>query len=213
MIVSLLRDGGLLLLQAAHTDTVIMRRAMQDTSWPQQTAAILSALMSLGILALAAAIIPAARNFRKSYAKVDLLLGRLNEEILPVLKKAGTVVENMEYITTSVRGDIDLVKSSIELAHEKLVQAVALTEQRLNDFNALLEVAQDEAEAVFVATASTARGVRTGVASLHHEDDEEDAEDAPLPTSEELDDGYDDSDRQQAGTSRPRVRKRSRGWA
>jgi hypothetical protein len=91
---------------------------------------------------------------------------------------------------------------------------VALTEQRLNEFNALLAVVQDEAESMFVATASTVRGVRTGAAALHHEEDEEGARRAPLASTEELDDGYDDDpDAPQAGATRPRVRPRGRGWA
>jgi hypothetical protein len=82
----------------------------------------------------------------------------------------------------------------------------------LNEFNALLEVVQQEAEGMFVATASTVRGVRMGAQSLHNEDDEEDTPGVTLPASEEHDDGYDDSDPPEAG---PRVREsgsEQRGW-
>jgi hypothetical protein len=88
---------------------------------------------------------------------------------------------------------------------------VALTEQRLGEFNALLEVVQEEAEGVFIATASTVRGVRTGAAALHNED--EDALAAPSPAPEEDDDGYDDPPQSEAGAARPRVRPRRRDWA
>ena len=198
MIVSFLREGGLWLLQAAHGDTVLVRAVGQNTSLFEKVSSVLNMLTSLAILALAIGFVPAARHFRKTYAKIDTLMKRVNEEITPVLRQSATVVRNIEHITTSIRGDVDLVKTSVALAHEKLLDAVELAEQRLNDFNALLEVAQDEAESVFVATASTVRGVRTGAASLHHGDEEE------------LDDGHDHSDQSEAGTARPRVRKHRR---
>ena len=83
--------------------------------------------------------------------------------------------------------------------------------QRLGEFNALLEVVQEEAEGMFIATASTVRGVRTGAAALHTED--EDAPSATGPTPEEHDDGYIDPDQPEAGATRPRVRPRRRDWA
>jgi hypothetical protein len=72
---------------------------------------------------------------------------------------------------------------------------------------------QQEAETMFVATASTVRGVRTGAAALHTEDFASDASDASDAASEELFDGYDDPDAPEAGTTRPRVRPRRRDWA
>ena len=119
----------------------------------------------------------------------------------------------MNYITTSVRTDVQQVNATIAAANQRLQQAVALTETRLNEFNALLAVVQQEAETMFVATASTVRGVRTGAAALHTEDVTDDAYDVSRLTSEELLDGYDDPDAPEAGTTRPRVRPRRRDWA
>jgi hypothetical protein len=119
----------------------------------------------------------------------------------------------VNYITTSVRADVQQVNATVAAANQRLQQAVAMTEQRLNEFNALLEVVQQEAESMFVATASTVRGVRTGAASLHNEGDDEDVPLASLMSPEELDDGYDDPDATQAGPTRPRVRPRRRGYA
>ena len=66
---------------------------------------------------------------------------------------------------------------------------------------------------MFVATASTVRGVRTGAAALHNEDFADDAQGALDAMSEELLDGYDDPDAPEAGTKGPRVRPRRRDWA
>ena len=213
MIVPLARAGAWLLVQAAHPDTVLMRQVGNQHGIFERVTAVASGLMTIALLVLAIALVPAAWNFRKSYAKVSDLLDRVYGDINPIMRHASAIADNVNYVTTSVRTDIQQVNATIAAANQRLQQAVDITEQRLSEFNALLAVVQQEAESMFVATASTVRGVRTGAAALHHEDDEEDALGAPLPASEEHDDGYDDPDAPEAGTSRPRVRPRGRGWA
>jgi uncharacterized protein YoxC len=215
MTVSFARAGAWLFVQVAqHADTVVMQPMAQERGWFATVVAVANVLMSVTMLVLAAALVPAAWNFRKSYAKVSDLLDKVYGDVNPLMRHASAIADNVNYITTSVRTDVQQVNATIAGANQRLQQAVALTEHRLNEFNALLEVVQQEAETMFVATASTVRGVRTGAAALHHEDDEEDAPGAPLPASEELDDGYDDSDALEAGPTRPRVRPRGgRNWA
>ena len=43
------------------------------------------------------------------------------------------------------------------------MSSVDLAEERIKDLNALLAVVQEEAESAFISTASTVRGVRTGI--------------------------------------------------
>ncbi len=213
MFVSFASAGGLLLAQALP-DTLLMRQVGQDPGWFDKMTAIANGLMTIAILVLTVALVPAAWNFRKSYKKTSELLDRVYGDVNPIMRHATAIADNVNYITTSVRTDVQQVNATIAAANLRLQQAVALTEQRLNEFNALLEVVQEEAESMFVATASTMRGVRTGAAALHHEGDIEDARTASLVPPEEHDDGYDhDSDAPEAGTTRPRVRPRKRGWA
>jgi uncharacterized protein YoxC len=217
MIVSVARAGAWWLVQGGqlvqHADTVLMRQVGNERGWFETVTAIAGVLMSITLLVLTVALVPAAWNFRKSYAKVSDLLDRVYGDINPLMRHASAIADNVNYVTTSIRTDVQQVNATIASANQRLQQAIALTEQRLNEFNALLEVVQHEAESMFVATASTVRGVRTGAAALHHEDDGEDAYRASPPASEELEDGYDDSDAPEAGTTRPRVRPRGRGWA
>src|SRR5881275_3033389 len=159
MTVSFARAGAWLLVQAAQfPDTVLMRQVGQERGWFEKT---------IALLVLAVALVPAAWNFRKSYAKVSDLLDRVYGDINPLMRHASAIADNVNYITTSVRTDVQQVNATIAAANQRLQQAVALTEQRLGEFNALLEVVQEEAETMFIATASTVRGVRTGAAALH----------------------------------------------
>jgi hypothetical protein len=161
---------------------------------------------------MAIALVPAAWYFRKSYQRVDALLDRVYGDLVPIVRHASSIADDVNYVTSSVRADMQKVNATIDEANDRLHAAMAVTEQRLNEFNALLDVVQQEAESMFVATASTMRGVRTGAASLHTDDDDE----VPLPArsaSEEFDDGNDDPDAPEEGTARPRVRSRGRGYA
>ncbi|MDB4885989.1 MAG: hypothetical protein JWN79_1427 [Gemmatimonadetes bacterium] len=213
---SLAQSGTWMLAQAAqlvqHGDTLLLQNSAQRT-WLEKATTIASGLMTLSLLVLTVALVPAAWNFRKSYAKISDLLDRVYGDVNPLMRHASAIADNVNYITTSVRTDVQQVNATIAAANQRLQQAVALTEERLNEFNALLAVVQQEAETMFVATASTMRGVRTGAAALHTEDFDHDADDAPGAMSEELLDGYDDPDVPEAGPTRPRVRPRRRDWA
>ena len=95
-----------------------------------------------------------------------------------------------------------------------VVNARALA-SRLGELNALLAVAQEEAEGAFIATASTMRGVRRGAATLTdgHEPDEE-LEDYDGDDDESDEDAYErgrrfpsrDEGRGPGRPSRPRLR-------
>jgi hypothetical protein len=132
-------------------------------------------------------------------------------DINPLVRHASTIADNVDYITTSIRVDIQQVNETIASANQRLNHAVALTEQRLNEFNALLQVVQQEAEDAFVSTAATVRGVRAGAATFR--------EDALRPDTfpeafnddlddEEFTDGYDSpldpDDRRPAPRIRPK---------
>jgi hypothetical protein len=87
-------------------------------------------------------------------------------DVNPIMKHASTIADNLDYITTSVRVDIQKVNQTIAAANQRLQEAVDLTEERLQEFHALLRVVQEEAEETFVSTASVVRGMRTGVAAF-----------------------------------------------
>jgi len=109
---------------------------------------------------------------------------------------------------------VQQVNATIASANRRLNQAVALTENRMNEFNALLHVVQQEAEQAFVSTAAAVVGVRTGAATFGGLNDaltdemasggEDDGDDSE---SDEI--TYDHERYREAGdAARPRVRAR-----
>jgi len=106
-----------------------------------------------------------------------LMLLRMNKVLLevrngvrtnlgPVSERARGIAENVEFITRTIRTDVDKLNGSVTAVTDKLKLASERMEERIEDFNALMEVVQEEAEDVFIDTAATVRGVRAGARSL-----------------------------------------------
>lgn len=205
-------DAGLLALQGTLPDTIVTVNAEPPGGAFERVASIASGLMSIALLVLTVFLVPAAWNFRKSFLRVNQLLDRIYADINPIVKHANTISDNVDYITTSIRVDIQQVNRTIAEANRRMMEALELSERRLHDFNALIEVVQREAEGAFVTTASTLRGVRAGTAAFQHgvlgEADDLGRDDLE---SDPEDDGDGDHDADPAAPRRahPRIRPRA----
>ena len=171
-----LTTGADWLLQAATTfpDTIITKTVQPEASTFDKITTYASGLASIALLVLAVALVPAAWNFRKSYAKISDMLDRIYGDINPIMRHAHTIADNADYITTSLRVDIQQVSQTVAMANAKVIEAVAVAEERIKELNALLSVVQEEAEGAFISTASTIRGVRTGIHEALENEQEED---------------------------------------
>jgi uncharacterized protein YoxC len=217
--------GDLLLQSAAVArDTVIMKQVTADRGVFEQITATASAITTLALLVLTVFAIPVAWRLRITYLKVDRLLERLHDDLAPIMSNAHDISDNVNFITTAVRTDVAKLNATINSANERMKRALAQSERRVNEFNALLSIVQQEAEGVFVSTASTVRGVRHGAATFQDRggmdlaSDELDAADEPdeaddLDTQEE-NDGYDSRTESPtidgASPAAPRIRPRPR---
>src|SRR3954464_8407139 len=211
-----------LLLQARVVhDTIFIQTAPVTQSWFAKVTGIAGGVMTLTLLAMAIALVPAAWNFRKTYKKTSALLERIEADVMPLTKHAHSIADNLDYISTAIRADIGMIQDTLKSANRTICQAVGATEQKVNEFNALLDVVQGEAEGLFVSTAATVRGVKTGASHLVRADgpeiasvesDEDDLE--IILNDEETDDyGYDDSpesDDNPDPTRGPRIIRRDR---
>jgi len=149
----------------------------------------------------------------------DQLLDRIHDDITPIMANAHDITDNVNYITTSIRADIGKLNVTIDSANERLRRAMALSEERVKEFNALLAIVQEEAEGLFVSTASTVRGVQRGTSALrdHGGMDLASEELDPADMARELDlqeetDGYDGRTQppSDADATAPRISPRAR---
>ncbi|HEU4631025.1 MAG TPA: DUF948 domain-containing protein [Gemmatimonadaceae bacterium] len=220
----LLQGAALQGAPGVASDTLVFRQVTADPGVFQKIASIASSLMTIAILVLTVVLVPAAWNFRNSYKRVNELLDKVYGDINPIMRHASVIADNVNYITTSLRADVQQVNQTVTTANQRVLQAVRLTERRLNEFNALLGVVQEEAERTFVSTAATVRGVRSGVERLERELDASEAEERLEHLDDELadalDDAFDDTGDTDDGNDRrdapdaqyPRIRPR-RGLA
>lgn len=162
-----------LLAQAvALPDTVVMVpagtggwRVVIDTL--AGMAQILIGVVMVGISAILLGILFALRRLaRTARASVGGALQRLEAEARPVLEHARAIGSDARVISTTLRKDFDEFNQTITAANQRLNHAAEAAEERIARFNALLEVMQQEAEDLFIGTASTVRGIRTGTAEL-----------------------------------------------
>jgi uncharacterized protein YoxC len=204
-------DAGFFALQGTFPDTIVTVNAEPPGGAFERVASIASGLMSIALLILTVFLVPAAWNFRKSYKRINQLLDRVYADINPIVKHANTISDNVNYITTSIRVDIQQVNRTIAEANRRMMEALELSERRLHDFNALIEVVQREAEGAFVTTASTLRGVRAGTAAFQHGalGEADDLETDDLDSDPEEDgDGDHDAESPAARRAQPRIKPR-----
>jgi uncharacterized protein YoxC len=147
-------------------DTIITKQVVAEPGALERAAQALRALMTLAIVVLTFAVVPAAWNFRKSYQKVSEILDRVYADVTPIAHHASRIAENVDYVSSAVRSDVQRVSEMVADAEARLRHAIGRAERRARELEALLEVAQGEAEETFVSTASAVRGVRAGVAAL-----------------------------------------------
>lgn len=194
----LISGGAELLLQAAMTlpDTIYTKEIVTEPGLWQKVTSVASGVMTITVIILTTALVPAAWNFRKSYKKTSEMLDKIYGDINPLMRHASSIADNVDYISTAIRVDVQRVSQTVAAVNQRLQQATTAAEDRINQLNALLDVVQEEAESAFVTTASTIRGVQTGINQAFDEEDWSDGD-------------YDESRADGWEKPRPRVRPRN----
>jgi uncharacterized protein YoxC len=189
--------GAELLLQAARTlpDTMYTKEIVAEPGLWQKIVSVASGVMTITVIVLTTALVPAAWNFRNSYRKTSKMLDKIYGDINPLMRHASAIADNVDYISTAMRVDVQQVSQTVAAVNQRLQQAVGAAEDRINQLNALLDVVQEEAESAFVTTASTIRGVQTGINQAFDEEDWNDGD-------------YDEARADGWEKPRPRVRPR-----
>ncbi len=190
--------GAGLLLQAvtALPDTIYTKQVVAELGLWSKVTSIASGVMTITVIILTVALVPAAWNFRKSYKKISDMLDKVYGDVNPLMRHASAIADNVDYISTAMRVDVQQVSQTVAAVNQRLQQAVGAAEERINQLNALLDVVQEEAESAFVTTVSTIRGVQTGINQAFDEEDWSDGD-------------YDEARADGWEKPRPRVRPRN----
>src|SRR5512143_253695 len=102
----------------AFPDTIITKQVAVEQGAFAKVAGVAQGLMTIAILVLTVALVPAAWNFRNSYKKVNELIDRFYGDLGPLVRNANTIADNVNYITTAIRVDVQQFNQTVTLANE-----------------------------------------------------------------------------------------------
>ncbi len=121
------------------------------------------------------------------------LLAALQRQLRPVADRARVAAENVEFISAVVREDVQKIHSSVAGLSARLKDTSQRMEERVEEFNALMDVVQNEAESVLLDTAAAVRGVRAGAQTIGEgvASEEPDSEAVPTPGTGESEEAGD----------------------
>jgi len=168
---TLIAQMGNLLLQAvtAATETTVVKPVTVGPAWYTTLNQIIGAASVIVFLVLMVILIPAVVKFRRTASKFEAVLDHIERSIDPVTKHASNIANNIDYITTSIRADVQSIRKTLLVANDGIRDVVDASERRLHEMGAVLRMVQEEAEHAFVSTASTLAGVRAGAAAFRED--------------------------------------------
>lgn len=115
--------------------------------------------MAAALVVLAALLLTMMRDMHKSMHRAQKAF---EKNLGPVSERTVAIADNVEFITSALRTDVARLNASVKALTDRLHQASDRMEERIEEFNALMEVVQTEAEEIFIDTAATVRGVKEG---------------------------------------------------
>ncbi len=124
------------------------------------TALVLWILLSLLLIASLVTALPTLRRLASLLRRTDRFLEQTEREIGPVLDHLRRSADDLDYITSAVRSDVESVGDTVEQATRTTRTLLELAEARAVEINGFLEVVQEEAEESFYSTASVLRALR-----------------------------------------------------
>lgn len=154
---SLLQDQGI-------RDTVVMLPAQRDL---METLAVGGQfVVSIVVVVLLGAIVLALVALRRTVGELTRLVSSSSADLTGAAHAVRNVAEDVRGITQSVKTDVGAVSDTIRYVNGRVKRIVRRTEDRIDRLDALVGVAQDEAEDFVLSSTSALRGVRLGAAAL-----------------------------------------------
>ncbi len=127
---------------------------------------VTAAAIVVGAISLVVLTFAVVRFFLELQAMSDRASAAIDRRITPFSERAKGISDNVEFITRAVRTDVERLNKSVKALSSRLQHASDRMEERIEEFNALMEVVQSEAEDAFLDTAATVRGVRAGARAI-----------------------------------------------
>jgi len=145
-------------------DTVVMIPA--DRGLMETLAITGQFAVSVVVLVLLGALVFMLLAMRKTVQELTKLLHSSYGDISAAAHSVRNVAEDVRGITQNVKTDFGAVSDTVRQVNSGVRRAVRRAESRLRRLDALVGVAQEEAEEFVMSSASALHGVRLGAAAL-----------------------------------------------
>ena len=140
-------------------DTTVMTLARDPLALMSDWATLGLGLAVLALLVVLVLLLLEIRGLSKSWKHV---LDRVAERSGPLIDNANGAVRNVEYITQVVRTDVERINGAVSGLASSLEEVSEDVQGRIRDAQALLDLAQIEAEDAVLDAATRIRTLRTG---------------------------------------------------
>lgn len=118
-------------------------------------------VVGIALLAAMAYSFPLVRELRRFLSRSNETLRHVNDRFDPVMDRVEEITDDASHISDSLRQDVDEIGDAVDQGSRSARRIARLAEHRAAEIDALLEVAQEEAESTFVSTASILGGVKS----------------------------------------------------
>ena len=93
-------------------------------AWYTTLNQIIGAASVIVFLVLMVILIPAVVKFRKTATKFEAVLDHIERSIDPVTQHASNIADNIDYITTSIRADVQAIRKTLLVANDGIRDVV-----------------------------------------------------------------------------------------
>jgi hypothetical protein len=205
---SSLAPSFFLLLQAAADSAAT--RIVVERSWIDTMANLAQSLVSVLVLVMLVMGVLLLYALKKSIDELTKLIRNAYEPLRGAIAEVREVTGEVRTMAKSLKSPVAKASDTIEEASERFRTAMDIAEGRLARLDALVDIAQGEAEGAVIGAASLMRGVKAGgmavrrslgLARRARDDDGEDAIDD--------DEAEDEADESEGEVEAPRIRPRA----
>ncbi len=151
---------------ALVADTLLVRPVDVPAPWYSVATGVLSIVVTLLLLGIAAALLGMARVLKGAEKNLGIRLQGLSEELIPLARNLNLIATQLSEFTLAARNDLARLSGTIGVVDDAVRDAIDAGEARLAQFGTLADAIQDEAEATVAAATGAMRGVRTGAGAL-----------------------------------------------
>lgn len=151
-----------LLQAAAVVDTPTVRVVRGETTVFDITSGVLQLIVLVLAVVVLGALAYMLVTLKKALDSLKGTVDKLYTDARPLISTANNVAGDAREVVAMLRTDVERVTTAAGELSEQLLDVAAVTERRMDDINAVIDVVQGEIEETVLSTAATLRGVRVG---------------------------------------------------